>query len=76
LNETTGVASIGASLTGSTSAFFALAPNPIPLISPVPEPETWALLLAGVVFVGRASRRKSVPGREGHWQTSPAGQFC
>lgn len=58
LDMTTGQATIGASLTGSNSSFYALAPNPIPLVSAVPEPETWALLLAGIALVGGASRRK------------------
>lgn len=57
LNPISGGATIGANLTGSASAFYALAPNPIPLISAVPEPETWAILLAGIALVGRVSRK-------------------
>jgi hypothetical protein len=47
LNITTGAATIGPSVTGGASAFFALAPNPLPT-SAAPEPQFWGWLAAGL----------------------------
>jgi hypothetical protein len=58
LNSTTGLATIGAALTGTNSAFYALAPNPIPITSAVPEPSTYALVLAGLGLLARTARRR------------------
>jgi hypothetical protein len=32
-------------------------------VSPVPEPQSWAMLLAGLGMVGMATRRKLAPRR-------------
>ncbi|MCE9658941.1 MAG: PEPxxWA-CTERM sorting domain-containing protein [Burkholderiales bacterium] len=29
-----------------------------PITAPVPEPETWAMMLAGLAMVGRLARRR------------------
>jgi hypothetical protein len=47
LNPTTGAATSGPNVTGTSSAFFALAPNPLP--STVPEPATTALFALGTI---------------------------
>jgi hypothetical protein len=56
LNTTTGAATTGPSVTGTSSSFFALAPNPIPLTTPEPS----SLLLLGPAVLGLAGlvRRK------------------
>jgi PEP-CTERM motif len=46
LSIATGAATVGPSLTGTSSPFFALAPNPLP--AKTPEPTTLALLGAGI----------------------------
>ena len=59
LDPVTGVATSGPPLTGATGHFYALAPNPIP--TGIPEPSTWAMMLAGFAGLGyvgyRASRK-------------------
>ncbi len=62
INTTTGAATVGPSVTGTSSAFFALAPNPLPA-SAVPEPRSW-ISLATIITVlalwrGRLARRRS-----------------
>jgi hypothetical protein len=44
-----------ATATGMSTALYSLAP--------VPEPETWGMLLAGLGLVGFMARRKSIGGR-------------
>jgi hypothetical protein len=56
LDTTTGAATIGPSVTGTSSAFFALAPNPIP--SSTPEPSSLLLLGSGVLGLAGVIRRK------------------
>jgi hypothetical protein len=55
LNPVTGVATTGPALSGTSSAFFALAPNPLP----VPEPSTWSMIgVGGVALLGIILRKK------------------
>ena len=54
LNTTTGAATVGPSVTGTSSSFFALASNPLP--AKTPEPTTLALLGAGITAL--AVRRR------------------
>ena len=56
LNTTTGSATGGPSVTGTSSSFFALAPNPIP--SSTPEPNSLLLLGSGVLGLAGLVRRK------------------
>jgi hypothetical protein len=62
-NLTTGAATVGPSVSGTSSAFFALAPNPLPASS-TPEPGTILLLLGGgagiVLMKRRAAAGKSI----------------
>jgi hypothetical protein len=51
LNTTTRAATVGPSLTGTSSSFFALAPNPLP--AKTPEPTTLALLGAGITALAQ-----------------------
>lgn len=57
LNPTTGVATPGPSITGETSAFFALAPNPLPAQSSAPEPGTFALATVALLLVSFGYRK-------------------
>lgn len=54
ISTTTGVATVGAA-SGVGSAFWGLAPYPVPTTGSAPEPATWALL--GLGFVGALAAR-------------------
>ena len=56
LNTTTGAATTGPSVTGTSSTFFALAPNPLP--STTPEPSSLILFGSGIVGLAGIFRRK------------------
>lgn len=58
LDPTTGVATVGPSVTGTTSSFFALAPNPLPPPPTVPEPESLFLMGTGILGLVGAIRLK------------------
>jgi hypothetical protein len=60
LNVTTGNATVGPSVTGTTSSFFALAPNPLPEPPPstVPEPGSLVLVGTGILGLVESIRRK------------------
>jgi hypothetical protein len=57
LDPASGVATAGPPLTGATGHFYALAPYPIP--TAIPEPSTWALVLAGFAGLAFAGYRGS-----------------
>jgi hypothetical protein len=58
LNVTTGAATVGPSVSGTSSAFFALAPNPLPSSS-TPEPGTLTLAFGALlVMAGYRTRRR------------------
>ena len=44
--------------TQNTTVVYRLYALSEPLTAPIPEPQTWAMLLAGLVFVGIAARRR------------------
>jgi hypothetical protein len=45
----------------TTAATPAIPATPVTPVTPVPEPATWAMMLVGFAFIGRALRRKSGP---------------
>jgi hypothetical protein len=62
LNMTTGAATVGPIVSGTSSAFFALAPNPLPSSS-TPEPGSITLLLGGAAGTAILRRRSKPAGR-------------
>ena len=59
LNTSTGAATTGAAFTGTgTNSFWALAPNPIPVTSPIPEPASYSLFGFGLAVIAWTRRRR------------------
>lgn len=50
---------VGTFLAGRNTGFIA-----VPVTAPIPEPETWALMLAGIALIAAASRRQSPSRRQ------------
>jgi hypothetical protein len=59
LSTSTGAATTGSAFTGTgTNQFWALAPNPIPVTNPIPEPATYVLVGLGLAGIGWSQRRR------------------
>ena len=60
-NGTANLNKVNATLVGSVtlSDTGALAITPVSPVSPIPEPDTWAMLLAGLSLLGAMARRRS-----------------
>ena len=54
----TGIAGGSSVFSGSPGGNPSTKPNPLTPLSPVPEPETWGMLLAGLACVAYAARRR------------------